>query len=104
MKKRVLSLLLVLVMAVGMLPVSAMAAEGEPAPAPVFQTNLKEPEVDVYKRQGPDCVAGRRGYPQWTGRRLFLPGDEGDPFPVCADAFQILRRRLFCIYLSLIHI
>lgn len=48
MKKRVLSLLLVLVMAVGMLPVSAMAAEGEPAPAPVFQTNLKEPEVTYY--------------------------------------------------------
>ena len=48
MKKRVLSLLLVLVMAVGMLPVSAMAAEEEPAPAPVFQTNLKEPEVTYY--------------------------------------------------------
>ena len=48
MKKRVLSLLLVLVMAVGMLPVSAMAAEGEPAPAPVFQTNLKETEVTYY--------------------------------------------------------
>ena len=49
MKKRVLSLLLVLVMAVGMLPVSAMAAEEEPAPAPVFQKNLEEPEVTYYR-------------------------------------------------------
>ena len=48
MKKRVLSLLLVLVMAVGMLPVSAMAAEGEPAPAPGLSNNLKEPEVTYY--------------------------------------------------------
>ena len=47
MKKRVLSLLLVLVMAVGMLPVSVMAEEA-PAPEPVFQKDLDGTEVTYY--------------------------------------------------------
>ena len=47
MKKRVLSLLRVLVMAVGMLPVSVMAEEA-PAPEPVFQKDLDGTEVTYY--------------------------------------------------------
>lgn len=33
-----------------------------------------------------------------TGDGYFSPETKVTPFPVCADAFQILRRRLFCIY------